>query len=167
MLDVIAIAIYAAIANSNDWQEVEAFAQNRHGWLNAFAKMCENGGEYLLTANGNQPQLSPEIETCFVRAFDGNMEGADNDLNETLDRRVGRQERRTYIIIYELDGVDGAGAWKDLYVIGQCYRERAEGDKTATELHRFWVVVACRRVAPVVRCVATAVLRIICIGDWT
>jgi predicted transposase YbfD/YdcC len=100
-------------------------------------KIREGGGDYLLTVKGNQQQLRDEIETCFVRAFDGDMVGVDHDRYETEDKGHGRREKRVYTLIYEPEGVDVEGAWKDLHVIGQCYRERTEGEKTTTEMHYF------------------------------
>lgn len=100
-------------------------------------KIRRCGGDYLLTVKGNQRQLRDEIETCFVRAFDNDMAGVEHDRYETDETGHGRREKRTYTVIYEPQGVDAAGAWADLRVIGQCYRERTEGGKTADEMHYF------------------------------
>jgi predicted transposase YbfD/YdcC len=100
-------------------------------------KIRAGGGDYLLTVKGNQPQLRDEIETCFVRAFDRDMAGVDHDRYETEETGHGRREKRVYTLIYEPEGVDREGAWIDLRVIGQCYRERTEGGKTANEMHYF------------------------------
>jgi predicted transposase YbfD/YdcC len=100
-------------------------------------KIRERGGDYLLTVKGNQQQLRDEIEMSFVRAFDGDMIGVDHDRYETEDKGHGRREKRVYTLIYEPEGVDAEEAWKDLHVIGQCYRERTEGEKTTTEMVYF------------------------------
>ena len=100
-------------------------------------KIREGGGDYLLTVKGNQRQLRDEIEACFVRAFDRDMAGVEHDRYETEETGHGRREKRTYTLIYEPEGVDAAGAWADLRVLGQCYRERAEGGETADEMHYF------------------------------
>ena len=91
----------------------------------------------MLTVKGNQRQLRDEIEACFVRAFDRDMAGVEHDRYETEETGHGRREKRTYTLIYEPEGVDAAGAWADLRVLGQCYRERAEGGETADEMHYF------------------------------
>ena len=36
LLDVIAIAICAVIANADDWQGIETFGHDRHDWLKTF-----------------------------------------------------------------------------------------------------------------------------------
>jgi predicted transposase YbfD/YdcC len=100
-------------------------------------KIRDKGGDYLLTVKGNQPQLREEIEACFVRAFDVDMVGVDHDVYESFDTGHGRREKRVYTLIYEPEGVDIEGAWKDLHVVGQCYRERTAGDKTTAEMHYF------------------------------
>lgn len=100
-------------------------------------KIRERGGDYLLTVKGNQRQLRDEIETCFVGVFDRDMAGVEHDYYETEETGHGRREKRVYTLIYEPEGVDAEGAWADLRVIGQCYRERTEGGKTADEMHYF------------------------------
>lgn len=105
-------------------------------------KIRERGGDYLLTVKGNQQQLRDEIEACFLRAFDDDMAGVEHDRYETEETGHGRWEKRVYTVIYEPEGVDVAGAWEDLCVIGQCYREREEGGKRADEMHYF---IGCRR----------------------
>ena len=72
-----------------------------------------------------------------MRAFDRDMAGVEHDRYETEETGHGRREKRTYTLIYEPEGVDAAGAWADLRVLGQCYRERAEGGETADEMHYF------------------------------
>lgn len=100
-------------------------------------KIRAGGGDYLLTVKGNQQQLRDEIEACFVAAFDRDMAGVDHDCYETEDTGHGRREKRVYTLIYEPEDVDAEGAWTDLCVIGQCYRERSEGGKTSHEMHYF------------------------------
>ena len=39
LLDVIAIAIFAVIANADDWQGVETFGQDRRDWLKTFLEL--------------------------------------------------------------------------------------------------------------------------------
>jgi predicted transposase YbfD/YdcC len=100
-------------------------------------KIRDQGGDYVLTVKGNQEQLRSAIEACFVRAFDRDMEGVASDRYETDERGHGRREKRVFTVLYEPTGVDDEGAWADLRVIGQCYRERTEGEKTTEEMHYF------------------------------
>jgi len=100
-------------------------------------KIRAGGGDYLLTVKGNQQQLRDEIEACFVRAFDRDLVGVDHDRYQTEETGHGRREKRVYTLIYEPEGVDAEGAWTDLRVIGQCYRERTQGSQTGTEMHYF------------------------------
>jgi predicted transposase YbfD/YdcC len=100
-------------------------------------KIRARGGDYLLTVKGNQEQLRSAIEACFLRAFDQDMVGVASDRYETEERGHGRREKRVFTVLYEPVGVDEAGAWTDLCVIGQCYRERTEGENTTEEMHYF------------------------------
>lgn len=100
-------------------------------------KIRERGGDYLLTVKDNQPTLRAEIEACFVRAFERDMEGVAGDCYTTEETGHGRHEKRIYTVLYEPTGVDAAGEWTDLRVIGQCYRERTVAGKTGEEMHYF------------------------------
>ena len=100
-------------------------------------KVRERGGDYLPTVKGNRQQLRDGIEACFPRAFDDDLAGVGHDGYETEETGHGRWEKRVYTVIYEPRGVDAAGAWEDLCVIGRCDRERAEGGKRAEEMHYF------------------------------
>jgi len=100
-------------------------------------KIREGGGDHVLTVKDNQPHLRAEIEACFVRAFEKDMKGVAGDCYETEETGHGRHEKRTYTVLYEPTGVDAAGEWADLRVIGQCYRERTAAGKTGEEMHYF------------------------------
>ena len=100
-------------------------------------KIRERGGDYVLTVKDNQPKLRAEIEACFVQAFEKDMKGVAGDCYATEETGHGRHEKRTYTVLYEPTGVDAAGEWADLRVIGQCYRERTVGGKTGEEMHYF------------------------------
>lgn len=100
-------------------------------------KIRERGGDYVLMVKQNQPGLYQEIEACFVAAFDRDMVGLEWDKYETEEIGHGRREKRIFTTIYDPLGVDGAGEWLDLRVVGQCYRERSVAGQSSAEMHYF------------------------------
>lgn len=101
------------------------------------AKIREKGGDYVLTVKDNQPTLLAEIEACFRQAFANDFAELRHSQHTTEDRGHGRLETRQYIVIVDPPGLSQVHLWKDLRVIGMCYRERTVGDKTSTEANYF------------------------------
>src|SRR5262245_46268726 len=95
------------------------------------------GGDYALTVKDNQPSLAADILCSFTAAQEVDYEGYDHDCYETEERGHGRQERRSYTVLYDLDKIEGRSEWEKLTVIGLCYSERTTGGKTSEELRLF------------------------------
>jgi predicted transposase YbfD/YdcC len=100
-------------------------------------EIVDAGGDYVLTVKENQPGLYDDILESFNKAQDKDFEGYDWDSYETQERGHGRHEKRSYIVLYNLEGIADRALWKELKVIGMCYSERTVGAKTSDELRLF------------------------------
>ena len=100
-------------------------------------QIVEQGGDYVLTVKDNQPNLAADILSSFTAAQEVDYEGYDHDCYETSERGHGREEKRSYTVLYDLDKIRGRDEWERLTVIGLCYSERTVGGKTSDELRLF------------------------------
>src|SRR4051812_15138706 len=95
------------------------------------------GGDYALTVKDNQANLARDIINRFCHAMEVGDEGYEKDCYETEERGHGRHEKRTYEVMYNLDGFEQRDEWEKLTVVGLCYCERTVGGKTSEELRLF------------------------------
>jgi predicted transposase YbfD/YdcC len=101
------------------------------------AKIVAGGGDYVLTVKDNQPNLAADILSSFTAAQEVDYEGYDHDCYETSERGHGREEKRSYTVLYDLDKIQRRDEWEKLTVIGLCYSERTVAGKTSEELRLF------------------------------
>lgn len=92
------------------------------------------GGDYLLGLKDNQPTLAADVEACFLQAYEIDFEGVRHDILTTRDSGHGRQEERTYTVLYEPAGLRTGAEWTDLKSIIQVIRTRRQGDKESDEV---------------------------------
>lgn len=77
LLDIIAIAICAVIAGSDNWQQVHAFTQARENWLRTFIGL-PNGVPSHDTFERVFEMLSPQsVQRCFLRWIESVIERSD------------------------------------------------------------------------------------------
>jgi predicted transposase YbfD/YdcC len=100
-------------------------------------QIVAGGGDYILTAKDNQPNLVTDILETVTAAQDEDFVGWDYDCYETEERGHGRQEKRSYTVIYDLERIRNREEWEKLAVIGICYSERTVDGKTSTEERLF------------------------------
>jgi predicted transposase YbfD/YdcC len=100
-------------------------------------RIVDQGGDYVLTVKDNQPNLAADILSSFTEAQEADYEGYDHDCYETSERGHGREEKRSYTVLYDLDKIRGRDEWEGLTVIGLCYSERTVAGKTSDELRLF------------------------------
>jgi predicted transposase YbfD/YdcC len=99
--------------------------------------IVEAGGDYVLPVKANQEKLLEEIERTVELAGGLDFEGIEHDYYETVERGHGREEKRIYIVIYNLGLIHERHKWEGLKAVGMCYRERRQGDKVSVEEHHF------------------------------
>jgi len=98
-------------------------------------KILEGGGDYVLTVKENQTKLLEDIQACFQKGLDQDLKGTDHDDYETEETHHGRQEKRTYLVLYEPKGL--CQNWPGLKVIGMCCSERNVQGTTSAETRYF------------------------------
>jgi predicted transposase YbfD/YdcC len=101
------------------------------------AEIVERGGDYILSVKENQPNLLHDIQECFNKAFDIDFKGLIHDVWETEERGHGRQEKRSYIILQDPEGIRALDQWKGLCVIGMCVTECVRNGNTSHEVRYF------------------------------
>src|SRR5260370_22163637 len=90
-----------------------------------------------MTVKDHQPNLLADIQACLEQALETDFAGLDYDTYGTEEQGHGRQERRSYTIIRDPEGIRDQDAWRDLRVIGMCYSERTRQGKTSEEVRYF------------------------------
>jgi predicted transposase YbfD/YdcC len=95
------------------------------------------GGDFLLTVKDNQPHLLEDIQACLEKALDSDFAGLKWDTYETEERGHGRVEKRSYLVVYNPEGLRNQEAWEKLRVIGMCTSERIVGGKAGDETRYF------------------------------
>jgi len=99
--------------------------------------IVSKGGDYILTVKDNQEGLREDIQQCFTQAFENDLAGVACDTYETEERGHGREEKRSYTVLYEPQGIRQQDAWAGLRVIGMCYSERTVQGETSEEVRYF------------------------------
>lgn len=97
----------------------------------------DRGGDYILAVKDNQPHLFEDIQQALSDAFEADFEGMHYDRYETFDKGRGREETRSYTVLYDPKGIRNSEAWVDLQVIGMCVRERLVQGQESHEVHYF------------------------------
>ena len=100
-------------------------------------QIVDQGGDYVLTVKGNQERLLEDIQRQLQHAFDTDFKNLQHDTYAKRDRGHGREEFRSYVVLYSTEGIRDAHEWANLSTIGMCYSERTVGGKTSTETRYF------------------------------
>jgi predicted transposase YbfD/YdcC len=100
-------------------------------------KIVQRKGDYALSVKDNQPNLASDILAAMVRAWEVNFAGYEHDVYETSDHGHGRQEIRSYTVLYNPTGIRNQELWEGLTVVGMCRSERTVGTHTSEALHLF------------------------------
>ncbi len=87
-------------------------------------KIVHRGGDYILTAKDNQPQVVEDIQQSLLDACENDFVGMEHDTYETQERGHGREEYRCYSVLHHTTGIRNAADWTGLTTIGVCYSER-------------------------------------------
>ncbi|MFO0846604.1 MAG: ISAs1 family transposase [Gemmataceae bacterium] len=93
--------------------------------------------DYLLVVKGNQQRLMQDILESFAQADAAGYQGVEYDEYETTDDGHGRQQKRSYTVLYDLGRGRDKDEWPGLKVIGLCYSERTAQGETSSEARLF------------------------------
>ena len=100
-------------------------------------QIVDRGGDYVLPVKDNQPNLASDILNTFVAAQEVDYQGYEYDTYTTEECGHGRQEKREYTVLYNLDDITDRDKWENLKVIGTCFRQRTVGGKMSEETTLF------------------------------
>jgi predicted transposase YbfD/YdcC len=100
-------------------------------------QIVEQGGDYVLAVKENQPALFADIGTLCQQALDTDFAGIKHELFQSEATGHGRQERRTYLAIYDPPGLSSAADWEKLKAVIVVTRERQQADKHSLEQHYY------------------------------
>jgi predicted transposase YbfD/YdcC len=94
-------------------------------------QIVKGGGDYVLTAKDNQPNLMADIQALLEKELANNFEGF-CQTHSTSDKGHGRLEKRHYTILKNPQGIRNQEEWTGLKVVGMCVRERQVGKAEPT-----------------------------------
>jgi predicted transposase YbfD/YdcC len=100
-------------------------------------KIIDGGGDYVLAVKDNQPHLLEDVQACLTKALDGDNLPQPCHTYSTEERGHGREERRSYVVVENPEGIRNHEAWAKLRVVGMCVRERVVAGKKSEEVHYF------------------------------
>jgi predicted transposase YbfD/YdcC len=100
-------------------------------------KIVAAGGDYVLSVKGNQPNLLADIQETIAAVLDKGQEGRKYHTYETKNKNHGREERRSYLIVTDLEKIRDRKDWAELKVIGMYTSTRLIAGKSTEEAHYF------------------------------
>src|SRR5262249_25800621 len=100
-------------------------------------KIVDAGADYVLTVKENQPHLYQDILKSLTDACEVDYRGIRYEVYQTEEKGHGRQEKRVYTVLYQVDGIRDRQKWANLTVVGMCYSERTVAGQTSDELRLF------------------------------
>jgi predicted transposase YbfD/YdcC len=100
-------------------------------------RIVQQGADYVLTVKENQERLFRDIQERFEEAFAKDFAQVEHDSWEKRERGHGREEYRSYTVLYGAEGLRTGSEWEGLKTIGVCYSERTAQGKTTSEVRYF------------------------------
>jgi predicted transposase YbfD/YdcC len=100
-------------------------------------KIIDGGGDYVLTVKDNHPHLLDDIQNKIADVLDGKARVGKHEQWASEGRGHGRREKRSYLIITDLEGIRDRQQWKGLKVIGMCVSECVRNGKCSEEVRYF------------------------------
>lgn len=91
----------------------------------------------MLTVKENQPQLFQQVSDLFSEAINTDFAGLDWDEYGTQSRGHGRQERRSYWVLRDVDRLACKDAWVGLAAVGRCVSVRSIQGQESLEIRYF------------------------------
>jgi predicted transposase YbfD/YdcC len=101
------------------------------------AQIVDGGGDYLLVVKDNQPHLLEDMQTKIHLALETPGFDLSANTHETVEKGHGREERRRYTVLHDLEGIRNKEAWSKLTTIGMCTNCRTVNGETSEETHYF------------------------------
>jgi len=100
-------------------------------------QIVDKRGDYLLAVKGNQEHLLDDIQATVTKALDEDLPKEQVATATTISEGHGRTEKRTCLVITNLDDIRDRKLWPELTTVGMCLRERTVNGKTTQQTHYF------------------------------
>jgi predicted transposase YbfD/YdcC len=100
-------------------------------------KIVARGGDYVLAVKGNQEHLLEDVQATVLRALEGELPEKAIAEYETHEEGHGREERRFYTVVHDVEGIRNRSAWAKLNTIIMCGCERTTNGQTTTEVRYY------------------------------
>lgn len=98
--------------------------------------------DYVLSLKKNQATLYNDVVTLVDQALATDFAGLSHDVLITEDVGHGREETRTYTVIYDPPGLRTKGDWLDMSGVVSVSRRRREGGKESDEMS-YYIISGC------------------------
>ena len=95
-------------------------------------------GDYIISLKGNQSSLHDQVQEYFSEATMESLESkTSSSILYTVEKGHGRIEERTYVIVQDVDWIEGISKWKKLNCIGMVISRRTVKGKVSEERRHF------------------------------
>lgn len=94
-------------------------------------------GDYVLTVKDNQPNLLEDVRDRLTEALEDDTQRLRCDSHQTTEKGHGREEKRSYFILENPQGIRNQEDWAGLKVIGMCLSERVVNGERSEEVRYF------------------------------
>ena len=125
------------------------------------------GGDYVLIVKGNQETLLADVQATVERALEGELPEQVVLQHSTTESNHGREEKRSYVVVHDVEGIRDRDAWPNLSTVGMCCSERTVKGQTTTDVRFFIGSRKWAFAAMPMCCVGIGGLKTIYIGNWT
>ena len=125
------------------------------------------GGDYVLIVKGNQETLLADVQATVERALEGELPEQVVLQHSTTESNHGREEKRSYVVVHDVEGIRDRDAWPNLSTVGMCCSERTVKSQTTTDVRFFIGSRKWAFAAMPMCCVGIGGLKTIYIGNWT
>lgn len=100
-------------------------------------KIIDGGGDFLLALKGNQETLHDEVIDYLHEQTKTDFQGIGARRWDTVEKKHGRIERRTYVQMPAPKSLTGFARWKGLLSIGLAFLSCIRDGKETTEIRYF------------------------------
>jgi predicted transposase YbfD/YdcC len=100
-------------------------------------KIIEGGGDYVLALKGNQETLHDAVIDYLQEQTKTDFRGIGARRLDTVEKKHGRTEKRTYIQMPAPENLPGAARWKNLLSVGLAFLWSVRDGKETCEIRYF------------------------------
>lgn len=100
-------------------------------------KIIEQKGDYAIALKGNQPTLHKEVMNYFEMQIVSGFEGDKVGYSKSEENKHGRNEKREYWLLTNIDWISQKEEWKGIKSVGMVRSEREYQGKKSIESRYF------------------------------